>query len=212
MLRGSVRLKEHGCPDRGRSPRACRAAARTTELLEAMATDRTVLAGVPTSTAPGCCRPSHSSTTPIAPNAAAPRGRRLRTSARLHGCRKRAGASKRASASFATSRSSQPQRLSARILQADDVHEAGRSFADRGAGSDSAGGPAVAEAAALPCVRKSSRSFITSTIGSVPAAPPSTSRKRTELANLTGRVALVTGGRVKIGYQAISSPAALGRA
>ena len=42
----------------------------------------------------------------------------------------------------------------------------------------------------------------TSTTSCARRAPTSTSRKRTETADLRGRVALLTGGRVKIGYQA----------
>ena len=46
-------------------------------------------------------------------------------------------------------------------------------------------------------------SSTTSTTNCVPTAPAFNFRKRTELADLRGRVALVTGGRVKIGYQAV---------
>ena len=48
----------------------------------------------------------------------------------------------------------------------------------------------------------SSRRSTTSTTSSARRAATSTSRKRTESADLRGRVALLTGGRVKIGYQA----------
>ena len=44
--------------------------------------------------------------------------------------------------------------------------------------------------------------FTTSTTSSVRPAATSTTRKRGETADLRGRVALLTGGRVKIGYQA----------
>ena len=49
---------------------------------------------------------------------------------------------------------------------------------------------------------RTTRSFIISTISLCPPCAELNFAKRTELADLRGRVALVTGGRVKIGYQA----------
>jgi NAD(P)-dependent dehydrogenase (short-subunit alcohol dehydrogenase family) len=50
--------------------------------------------------------------------------------------------------------------------------------------------------------KRSTPIFTTSTTSSVPSCAELNYRKRTELADLRGRVALLTGGRVKIGYQA----------
>ena len=52
------------------------------------------------------------------------------------------------------------------------------------------------------CAKRSTRSCTTSTINSAPTCAAFNFAKRTERADLRGRVALLTGGRVKIGYQA----------
>ena len=56
--------------------------------------------------------------------------------------------------------------------------------------------------ASATSARRPTRASTTSTISSARRAPISISPQRTELADLRGRVALLTGGRVKIGYQA----------
>ena len=70
-------------------------------------------------------------------------------------------------------------------------------FAQQGTGAGGGSLRSIATSAS-----RSSRRSIISTIRCVLRARSSTSRKRTELADLRGRVALLTGGRVKIGYQA----------
>ena len=88
-----------------------------------------------------------------------------------------------------------------------DVHEpvdvADRGAGSTGAGEDNAGGPAVARALQHCYICKQHFTLIHHFYDQLcPDCAAFNFRKRTELADLTGRVALVTGGRVKIGYQA----------
>ena len=62
--------------------------------------------------------------------------------------------------------------------------------------------PRAASCSTATSASRSTRRSITSTISCVPACAELNFAKRTELADLRGRVALLTGGRVKIGYQA----------
>ena len=106
--------------------------------------------------------------------------------------RMRACSARPASARCAASRCS-PRRTSSRRAASsrDDVDEPSRSCR-RGASSRSTATSASS----------TTRRSITSTTSSVPPCAEFNFAKRTELADLRGRVALLTGGRVKIGYQA----------
>ncbi|HET9193022.1 MAG TPA: SDR family oxidoreductase [Vicinamibacterales bacterium] len=89
----------------------------------------------------------------------------------------------------------------------DDIHEpvdpAGRGAGSAGLAEDSAGGPAVASERQHCYVCKQKFTVIHHFYDQLcPDCAAFNFRKRTERANLSGRVALVTGGRVKIGYQA----------
>ena len=103
--------------------------------------------------------------------------------------RKRESSRKRASARCGGSRVQHAQRLPARAVRAGDVDEPDVPR-DRGA------------AALLHLQASTTRRSITSTTSSARTAATFNFAKRTELADLRGRVALLTGGRVKIGYQA----------
>ena len=92
-------------------------------------------------------------------------------------------------------------------FEPDDIHER-VDPADRGAGSAAvreniAGGPAGARGHQHCYICKQHFTLIHHFYDQLcPDCAAFNFRKRTELANLSGRVALVTGGRVKIGYQA----------
>ena len=86
---------------------------------------------------------------------------------------------------------------------AQDVDEAADLAADRVEGRDRPGGPcSYSKSGTATSARSTTRRCITSTISSARRARDFNFAKRTESADLRGRVALLTGGRVKIGYQA----------
>ncbi|MGH9240948.1 MAG: SDR family NAD(P)-dependent oxidoreductase [Vicinamibacterales bacterium] len=188
------------------------------ELLEAIAADRTVLAGVPDRER---ARLLQAVALVYHPDRAE-RRRMAKATARQ---RKAARVKETEQARFDTGIRElrrkpvfhSPNVFPPESFEPDDIHEP-VDPADRGAGSaglpagasatagaseDNAGGPAVARALQHCYVCKEKFRVIHHFYDQLcPDCAAFNFRKRTERANLSGRVALVTGGRVKIGYQA----------
>src|SRR5688572_18371289 len=190
-----------------------------TELLEAIAADRTVLAGVPDEH-----RARLLQAVALVHHPDRAERRRMRKATANE--RKAARVQEREQARFETGIRElrrkpvfhSPNVFPPESFEPDDVHEPADP-ADGGAGSaglpagvsakagareDNAGGPAVARELQHCYVCKEKFMVIHHFYDQLcPGCATFNFRKRTELANLTGRVALVTGGRVKIGYQAV---------
>ena len=188
------------------------------ELLEAIAADRTVLAGVPDRER---ARLLQAVALVYHPDRAE-RRRMAKATARQ---RKAARVKETEQARFDTGIRElrrkpvfhSPNVFPPESFEPDDIHEP-VDPADRGAGSaglpagasakagaseDNAGGPAVARELQHCYVCKEKFTVIHHFYDQLcPDCAAFNFRKRTERANLSGRVALVTGGRVKIGYQA----------
>src|SRR5687767_7795026 len=190
-----------------------------TELLEAIAADRTVLAGVPDEH-----RARLLQAVALVHHPDRAERRRMRKATANE--RKAARVQEREQARFETGIRElrrkpvfhSPNVFPPESFEPDDVYEPADP-ADGGAGSaglpagasakagareDNAGGPAVARELPHCYVCKQKFTVIHHFYDQLcPGCATFNFRKRTELANLTGRVALVTGGRVKIGYQAV---------
>src|SRR5687767_5017777 len=190
-----------------------------TELLEAIAADRTVLAGVPDEH-----RARLLQAVALVHHPDRAERRRMRKATANE--RKAARVQEREQARFETGIRElrrkpvfhSPNVFPPESFEPDDVYEPADP-ADGGAGSaglpagasakagareDNAGGPAVARELPHCYVCKQKFTVIHHFYDQLcPGCAAFNFRKRTELANLTGRVALVTGGRVKIGYQAV---------
>ena len=165
----------------------------TTELLESIAADRTVLAGVPDEERARLLRAIELVNNPDSRSGGGwPRPRSSSGVARINKAEKA-----RAETGIRTLRRKPvfhtPERVSARGLRARDLHDR-RSDTTRTTASES-------RQHCYVCKQKYTviHHFYDQLC---PDCAEFNFRKRTELADLRGRVALLTGGRVKIGYQA----------
>src|SRR5687768_147617 len=179
-----------------------------TELLEALAADRTVLAGIPD-------RERARLLQAVALVHHPDRAERRRMAKATARQRRAARVKETEQARFETGIRElrhkpvfhSPNVFPPESFSPDDIHEpvdpAGRGAGSAGLAEDSAGGPAVASERQHCYVCKQKFTVIHHFYDQLcPDCAAFNFRKRTERANLSGRVALVTGGRVKIGYQA----------